>query len=247
VEDVSFVVHEGEALGLIGPNGAGKTTVFDVVSGYLPADHGVIRFDGVDITRLPADQRGRLRLVRRFQDAKLFPALTVFESVCVALDRQLAARSAFLTVLQLGSARRSETRLRARADRLIEMLELGAYRDAFVSDLSTGVRRVADLACVLAAEPRLLLLDEPSSGIAQAEAEALVPLLRRVRFETGCSLLIIEHEMHLISLVSDELLAMVQGRVVTRGAPGDVLEHPLVVAAYLGDDQSAVHRSGAVR
>jgi branched-chain amino acid transport system ATP-binding protein len=244
VHDVSFDVREGEALGLIGPNGAGKTTIFDIVSGYLPADRGAIRFDGVDITSLAADERGRLRLLRRFQDAQLFQSLTVFESVCVALDRQLSVRSVFLTALHVGSVRRSEERVKARADRLIEMLELGAYRDKFVADLSTGVRRVADLACVLAAEPRLLLLDEPSSGIAQAEVEALAPLLRRIRHETGCSLLVIEHDMGLISQVSDELLALVQGQVVTRGVPQDVLGHPMVVAAYLGDDPSAITRSG---
>jgi ABC-type branched-subunit amino acid transport system ATPase component len=246
VDDVSFVVHEGEALGLIGPNGAGKTTVFDLVSGYLPADRGTVHFDGVDITRLSAEERGRLRLVRRFQDAKLFGSLTVLEAICVALDRHLDVRSVFVSALPVGAVRRSEARIRARASRLVDLLELGSYRDKFVNDLSTGVRRVVDLACVLAAEPRLLMLDEPSSGIAQAEAEGLAPLLGRIRQETGCSLLIIEHDMTLIRRASDELLAMVQGRVVTRGPADDVLTHPEVVAAYLGDDDAAVTRSGVL-
>jgi branched-chain amino acid transport system ATP-binding protein len=126
------------------------------------------------------------------------------------------------------------------------MFDLGDYRDRFVSELSTGLRRVVDLACVIAAEPRLLLLDEPSSGIAQAEAEGLATLLTRVRHETGCSIVLIEHDMPLIRRVSDELVAMVQGKVVTRGTAEAVLEHPDVVAAYLGGDVAAIQRSGVL-
>src|SRR5439155_5741765 len=127
-------------------------------------------------------------------------------------EQRLEVRSTFLSAFGAPQARRAERRLRLRADRLIELLELAAFRDKFVSELSTGLRRIVDLACVLAAEPRVLLLDEPSSGIAQAEAEGLAPLLRRVRYESGCSLLIIEHDMPLITAVSDELLALVQGQ-----------------------------------
>ena len=246
LDGVTFELAEGAALGLIGPNGAGKTTVFDVVSGLLPPDAGHVRFDGLDITKLSSAARGRLGIVRRFQEAHLFGSLTVFEAICVALDRSLTVRSPFLTALQVGGVRDSERRVKVRADRLVELLELGSYRDKFVSDLSTGLRRVVDLACVLAADPRLLLLDEPSSGVAQAEVEALVPLLRRVRYETKCALLIIEHDMRLVSAVSDELLALVQGRVVTRGAPDEVLEHPVVVEAYLGTDETTWQRSGVM-
>ncbi|HVL81196.1 MAG TPA: MFS transporter [Actinomycetota bacterium] len=246
LDDVSFTLEEGASLGVIGPNGAGKTTLFDVISGYLPADAGRIMYDGVDITKMSAAQEGKLGLVRRFQDAKLFGSLTVFETVCVALDKKLDVRNPFVTALQLPSVRRSEARIRARADRLIELLELGAFRDKFVSDLSTGSRRIVDLACVLAAEPRVLLLDEPSTGIAQAEAENLGPLLRRIRIETGCSLLVIEHDMQLIQKISDELLAMVLGRVVVRGPADEVLDHPEVVEAYLGGSEEAVKRSGVL-
>jgi ABC-type branched-subunit amino acid transport system ATPase component len=115
-----------------------------------------------------------------------------------------------------------------------------------VKELSTGLRRIVDLACVLATEPQVLLLDEPSSGIAQAEAEGLAPLLRRVRFETGCSILIIEHDMPLISAVSDELIALDQGRFVTRGRPAEVLEDERVVESYLGTTEEAVNRSGSI-
>ena len=245
LNDVELVVAEGEAVGLIGPNGAGKTSLFDVISGFVPPDSGIVRFDGVDITRRRPEERAHLGLVRRFQDAKLFQSLTVLEAICVALDRQLPVRSTFLAALQVGAVREGERRIERRADQLIELLDLGQFRDRFVSELSTGVRRVVDLACVLASEPRLVLLDEPSSGIAQAEAEGLGPLLRRIRYETGCSLLLIEHDMSLIADVADELVALDRGSVLTRGRPAAVLDHPGVVAAYLGTSEAAIGRSGA--
>jgi branched-chain amino acid transport system ATP-binding protein len=238
-------LRDGEALGVIGPNGAGKTTLFDLVSGYIRPDGGKIVFDGVDITSISADERARRRLVRRFQDARLFPSLTVFENVLVALEHQLAIKSVTVHALQLPQVRRAERRIRLRADRLIDLLDLGAYRDKFVKELSTGLRRLTDLACVLATEPKVLLLDEPSTGIAQAEAEQLAPLLRRVRVETGCSMLIIEHDMPLISSISDELLAMDQGRTVVRGDPDTVLNDTKVVESYLGTSEQAIRRSGA--
>ena len=246
VDDVSFVLHQGEALGFIGPNGAGKTTLFELISGFQEADAGTVVLDGVDISRMAPDARARAKLIRRFQDARLFPSLTVFETLCVALEGRTEVRNTFVIATQIPGARRSERRVRASADRLVELFELGSYRDKFVADLSTGVRRVVDLACVLAAEPKVLLLDEPSSGIAQAEAENLGPLLRRVLHETGCSLLLIEHDVPLIRAVSDELVGLVQGRLVLQGPADEVLGHPLIVSAYLGDDEAAVTRQGHV-
>lgn len=247
VDSVSFALREGEVLGLIGPNGAGKTTIFDLISGYQIPDEGQVLFEGTDISQLRADERANKRLVRRFQDARLFPALTVYENVLIALDKKLDVRNTVLTALYVPQVRQAERRVRLRADRLIDLLELGAYRDKFVRELSTGLRRISDLACVLATEPKVLLLDEPSSGIAQAEAESLAPLLRRVRFETGCSILIIEHDMPLISSVSDELLALDQGRVVLRGLPEEVLNDERVIRSYLGTSEDIVQRSGMVK
>jgi ABC-type branched-subunit amino acid transport system ATPase component len=246
VSDVSFSLRDGEILGLIGPNGAGKTTLFDIITGYQSPDEGEILFEEKDITELRPDERARRRLVRRFQDARLFPSLTVYENLLVALERRLEVRSVVLNSLQLPQARRSERRIRVRADRLIETMEMGAYRDKFVKELSTGLRRITDLLCVLATEPKILLLDEPSTGIAQAEAEMLAPLLRRVRFETGCSMLIIEHDMNLISSVSDELLAMDQGKVVMRGVPEEVLNDERVIESYLGTSETTIQRSGLI-
>ena len=244
VDEVTFALREGEVLGLIGPNGAGKTTIFDMVSGFTPMDSGTVRFEGIDITNLAPEERATRGMVRRFQDARLFSSLTVYETLLVALEKRLEVKSSILNAAAMPQARRAERRLRIRADQLIELLELGSYRDKFVKELSTGLRRIVDLACVLAAQPKVLLLDEPSSGIAQAEAESLAPLLRRVRFESGCSILIIEHDMTLISSVSDELLALERGHTVVRGAPEVVLNDERVIESYLGTSEETIARSG---
>ena len=246
LNDVSLTLREGEILGLIGPNGSGKTTLFDVISGYQTPDHGEVVFDGEDVTALAPHLRAQRKLVRRFQDARLFPSLTVFEALEVALDQRMEVRNATLGALQLPPARRAERLTRARADLLIGMLELGAFRDKFIKELSTGLRRIVDLAFVLATEPKVLLLDEPSSGMAQAEAESLAPLLGRVRFETGCSILIIEHDMPLISAVSDELIALINGTVLARGPANDVLNDSRLVEAFLGGSEAAIQRSGSL-
>ncbi|HVF12193.1 MAG TPA: ABC transporter ATP-binding protein, partial [Actinomycetota bacterium] len=246
VDGVSFDLREGEALGLIGPNGAGKTTIFDLISGYQQADEGQVLFEGLDVTTLRPDELARKRLVRRFQDARMFPSLTVYENILVALERKLEVRSFVFTAMQVPQVRQSERRARLRAEKLIELLDLGPFRDKFVKELSTGLRRISDLACVLAAEPRVLLLDEPSSGIAQAESEGLGPLLRRVRFETGCSMLVIEHDMPLISAISDELIALDQGKTLLRGTPDEVLNDERVIESYLGTSQEVIQRSGVL-
>ncbi|MFN2465079.1 MAG: MFS transporter [Candidatus Dormibacteria bacterium] len=246
LDGVSLNLRQGEVLGIIGPNGSGKTTLLDVISGYQKPDSGTIMYEGVDVTAMAPHERARRKLIRRFQDARLFPSLTVYESILVAQDQRLEVRNTLLNAAGLPMARRAERRARVRADRLIELLELGAYRDKFVRELSTGLRRITDLAFVLAAEPKVLLLDEPSSGVAQSESEALAPLLRRVKYETGCSILIIEHDIPLITAVSDELVALDLGRQVRRGTAEDVLNDPHVIEAYLGGNEAAVRRSGSL-
>src|SRR5207302_9983394 len=129
---------------------------------------------------------------------------------------------------------RSEAKIERRTERLIQLLSLGEFRDKFVRELSTGSRRIVDLACCMAAEPKVLLLDEPSSGIAQKEAEELGPLLQRIKFETGCTILVIEHDMPLLMSISDELVALELGQVVTRGLPQDVVGDERGIESYLG-------------
>ena len=249
LDGVSFDVRPGEILGFIGPNGAGKTTLFDVISGYTPADSGTVRLlvDGalVDLHDVPTYVRSWRGLGRSFQDGRLFPGLTVHEAIAVALEQHVEVRDPIAATLHLPSVGDSEEKVHARVDELIDLLALGAYRDKFVRELSTGTRRVVDLACVLAQGPTVLLLDEPSSGIAQREAEALAPMLRRVRDELGASLLVIEHDLPLLSSISDRMIALDLGRTVAEGTPAEVVEHPAVVAAYLGTDEAAIVRSGA--
>ncbi|MDD9372070.1 MAG: ATP-binding cassette domain-containing protein, partial [Acidimicrobiales bacterium] len=226
LDRVSLDVRPGEILGFIGPNGAGKTTLFDAISGYTPADGGSIRLlsrgEMVDIHDKPTHARSWLGLGRSFQDGRLFPGLTVHEAIAVALEQHVEVRDPIAATLHLPFVKDSEEQVHTRVDELIELLALGAYRDKFVRELSTGTRRVVDLACVLAQGPSVLLLDEPSSGIAQREAEALAPMLRRVRDELGASLLVIEHDLPLLSSISDRMIALDLGRVVAEGSPDDL-------------------------
>ena len=247
VDDVSFQVREGEVLGLIGPNGAGKSTVIGMVSGFIPADSGRVSFDGQDISELGPDERARLGIVRRFQDAQLFPSLTVAETLAVAFERIIEVKNPVAHALRLPSGRSSETKVARRVDSLLELMELGSFRDKFVGELSTGTRRVLDLACVLAAAPKVLMLDEPSSGLAQRETEAMGPLIKRIRYETGGTIVIVEHDMPLITAVSDELLALDLGKVVVRDVPEAVLSDERVIAAYLGEREETIQRSGSGR
>ena len=169
------------------------------------------------------------------------------ETIEVALERFVPVRDPIAAALHLPAVADSESEVTRRADELIAMLGLEAFRDKFVRELSTGTRRVVDLACVVAHGPRVLLLDEPSSGIAQREAEALGPLLLRIRAELGTSLVVIEHDLPLLRTVADRLLALDLGVVIADGAPDSVVTDPRVVAAYLGEDAAAVARSGTPR
>ena len=244
VDDVSFQLRHGEILGLIGPNGAGKTTIFDLISGILPLDTGHLFFSGKDVTAWGADKRAAFGLGRSFQDARIFPSLTVAENIAIGLERHLEVRDHLAAALNLPAIQESEEDVAWTVEDLIELMNLGAFRDKFVSELSTGSRRIVDLAMSIAHDPSVLLLDEPSSGIAQKETEALGPLLKRIQRETGCAMLVIEHDMPLITGVSDEIIALELGAVVVRGTPEEVLSNPRVISSYLGGDLDVIHRSG---
>jgi branched-chain amino acid transport system ATP-binding protein len=247
VDGVDLDVHAGQIVGLIGPNGAGKTTIFDLICGLLAADTGKVKLEDEDISALAADARGRRGLGRSFQDARLFPSMTVRETIAVALERHLPVKDPLAAVFASPATKATEQLVDEKVDRLIELMRLGAFANKFVFELSTGSRRIVDLACVLAHEPTVLLLDEPSSGIAQRETEALGPLLLDIRDETGAAMVVIEHDMPLITSISDEIVALELGAVVVRGEPGDVVNDPRVVASYLGTSEEVIHRSGELR
>jgi ABC-type branched-subunit amino acid transport system ATPase component/branched-subunit amino acid ABC-type transport system permease component len=241
VDGVDLDVYAGETLGLVGPNGAGKTTLFELMSGFNRPDSGTVEFCGRDITSLTPEARARLGLCRSFQDARLFPTLTVLETVALATERRTPTRC----VPVLAGVSRVDRPRMDHAKEIVDLLGLGAYSETVVAELSTGTRRVAELACVLALEPTMLLLDEPTSGIAQRETEALAGLLAEVKEHLGVTLVVIEHDIPLIRAVSDRVVVMATGRIIAAGEPNDTLRDPAVVDAYLGLDPVAVARSGA--
>ena len=244
VNRATFDVWPREIVGVIGPNGAGKTTIFDLISGFTPRDAGQITLNGRNITKLNSAGRAAMGLGRSFQDARLFPELTVSETLAIAQERFVGSRSVMVAALHLPMLVDSEQQVAMRIDELVELMGLGDHRHKFVRELSTGTRRVVDLACLVAHRPSVILLDEPTSGIAQREVEALAPVIRRLRDEMGASLVIVEHDIPFVSGVSDRLLALEQGQVIVTGPPADVLAHPDVIESYLGTSGAAITRSG---
>jgi ABC-type branched-subunit amino acid transport system ATPase component/ABC-type branched-subunit amino acid transport system permease subunit len=240
VEHASIDVHRGEILGVIGPNGAGKTTLFELLTGFTRPDSGSVEFEGRDITDLGPAHRAHVGIVRTFQNSPLFPTLTVVECIATALERATPTR---VRSAMLGWSRPERRRIE-QAIALAERFGLGAYVDHQMKELSTGTRRICELACITALAPKVLLLDEPAAGLAQREVEALVPVLRSLRRELDCTMIVIEHDLPMLSRLVDRMVAMVAGEVVAVGTPDEVSRHPIVVAAYLGDRDIAIERSG---
>jgi len=245
VDQVDLDLRDGEIIGLIGHNGAGKTTLMDCISGFLKIDEGRIGIHGLDVTEWQPHERAKAGLGRSFQDARLYPSLTVAETISVAYERHLANHDIIASTLGLPASYEVEMDIALKVDELIDLMGLGAYREKLTGELSTGSRRIVDLACILAQGPSVLMLDEPSGGVAQKETEALGPLLLRVRERTGCSILVIEHDMPLLSSICDKLVALETGAVIATGTPDEVLSHPAVIESYLGTDEAAINRSGA--
>ena len=244
VQHASIEVADGEIVGLIGTNGAGKSTLMNAISGFVPAT-GLIELFGTNVSKVEPSRRATYGLGRTFQAANLFPELTVTETMLVALEARHRTGSVITTLFSPVAGRRERAR-RAQASEIIDFLGLGRYADAHISDLSTGTRRIVELAGLLALDARLLCLDEPTAGLAQRETEAFGPLIRNIRRELNAAMLVIEHDMPLIMSISDRVYCLESGRVIAAGDPATVRNDPLVIASYLGTDERAISRSGAI-
>jgi len=233
VDDVSFEVEPGQVFTIIGPNGAGKTTIFNLVSRIYEPLAGRLIFCDEDITEVPPHQIARRGIARTFQNIELFEHATVLQNVL--LGRHAHTRSRFWQeVLFLPRVRALELEHREAAERVIDFLDLQAYRDSLVVNLPYGVRKVVEMARAVCTQPKLLLLDEPSSGLSVEETEDMAFWIQDIRTLLGITVLMVEHDMSLVSAVSDQVLALNYGRVLAVGTAREVQAHPDVVKAYLG-------------
>jgi len=233
VDGVSFDVARGEVFTIIGPNGAGKTTIFNLVSRIYDPTAGRLVFCDEDITRVAPHEIARRGIARTFQNIELFEHATVLQNLL--LGRHAHKRSRFVEeLLFLPRVRALELQHREAAEKVIDFLDLQPYRDSLIVNLPYGVRKVVEMARALCTEPKLLLLDEPSSGLSVEETEDMAFWIQDIRTLLGITVLMVEHDMSLVSAVSDRVLALNYGRPLALGTAREVQDHPDVVKAYLG-------------
>jgi branched-chain amino acid transport system ATP-binding protein len=246
VNRVSFDVRQGEVFTLIGPNGAGKTTVFNLISRIYNPTEGHIHYEGLPLTEQAPHRIAALGIARTFQNIELFEHATVLQNLLIGHHIHRGA-GFWSNLLHLPGTRAAELAARRRAEEVIDLLDLQHHRDAMVAGLPYGVRKVVELGRALATGPKLLLLDEPSSGLNVEETEDMAWWIQDIKNELGITVLMVEHDMSLVSRVSDRVLAMNQGEVLCLGTPAQVQAHPGVIEAYLGstEDLSSLRRPGA--
>jgi ABC-type branched-subunit amino acid transport system ATPase component len=245
VDGADLSAEPGAIVGLIGPNGSGKTTMLDVISGLVTPRAGSVRLDGESLIEYLPEERAALGIVRSFQDCRLFPELRVEEVLLLTQDARRPV-GVVSSTLQMPWARRAERTKREAVDQVVHAFGIERFRRHQVSELSTGTRRVVDLASIVLARPRLLLLDEPTAGIAQREAEAFVPLLRRLHQLADTTIVLVEHDVPLVFELCTQVVVMELGQVVAAGDPEVVRADPKALAAYLGASDEALLASGPV-
>lgn len=233
VNDLSFSVEEGEVFALVGPNGAGKSTVFNLISRFYQPYAGSFRFDGNDLLARDADAVADLGIARTFQNIELFDHATVLQNLLVGRHRHRSTNM-FQEMLFTPSVRRQEHENREAVEEVIDFLDLQPYRDKMIAGLPYGVRKVVELGRALASGPRLLLLDEPASGLSVEETQDMRWWIDDIRKQMGITVLMVEHDMGLVSGVCDRVLALADGAMLATGTPAEVQANPAVIEAYLG-------------
>jgi branched-chain amino acid transport system ATP-binding protein len=234
VDQVSFHIEPGEVFTIIGPNGAGKTTIFNLISRIYDPSAGRITFLGRDITRAPAHAIAGLGIARTFQNIELFENASVLANLLLGRHAHRRTNS-IAEILFLPSVRAQEIADRRKVEEIIEFLELEHHRDARIGGLPYGIRKVVELGRALATEPKMLLLDEPSSGLNVEETEDVSFWIKDIKADLGITVCMVEHDMSLVGKVSDRVLALNYGRVIAEGTPDEIQSHPDVIKAYLGD------------
>ncbi|MDB5830042.1 MAG: transporter ATP-binding protein [Variovorax sp.] len=233
VDKISFEVEKGEIFTIIGPNGAGKTTIFNLISLIYPLTTGRIVLDGQDITGMAPHRVGAAGVGRTFQNIELFEHATVLQNLLVGCHTHIRT-NLVSELLFLPGLRKKEVALRERVEQVVDFLDLQSVRDSLVNGLPYGVRKVVELGRALCMQPKLLLLDEPSSGLNTEETDDMAFWIHDIRDQLGITVLMVEHDMGLVSRVSDRVLAVAEGRPLALGTPAEVQAHPAVMTAYLG-------------
>jgi branched-chain amino acid transport system ATP-binding protein len=235
VDAVSFDVAQGEVFSIIGPNGAGKTTIFNLISRIYDPTAGELVFDGTNITKVPPHAIAALGIARTFQNIELFAQATLLQNLLIG--RHCHVKTGLMSQLSfLPSTRRAEVEHREKVEDIIAFLDLQRYRDTLIANLPYGVRKVVELGRALCIEPKLLLLDEPSSGLNVEETEGMGFWIEDIKKDLGITVIMVEHDMNLVRMVSDRVMALNYGKVIALGTPDEVQNHPEVVRAYIGGE-----------
>jgi len=237
LNQVDFEIHKGEVFSIIGPNGAGKTTIFNCINRFYDLDDGSFSLEGQNLSKVKPHEVAEMGIARTFQNIELFKNSTVLDNLI--LGRHRRRRSNVLTeALFNRSVRKQELENREKAEEIIDFLDLEAFREQQVVNLPYGVQKTVELGRALAMEPKLLLLDEPSSGLNVEETEDLSFWMSDIKAEFGITILLVEHNMGFVLQASDRVLALNFGETITQGNPNDVLNHPEVMKAYLGEEDA---------